>query len=142
LRVEHQVITLPGQPPCLEPPKTEASRRSPPLPGVVVDALAAHLAVFPANDLGFVFTDDEGMPLRRNRFGQSVWVPAVRAAGLAPRTGFHALRHYYASVLIRHGESAKVVQSRLGHASAGETLGQLGLNIKTTSQVCWMSPHG
>jgi len=37
-------------------------------------------------------------------------------------TGFHALRHYYASLLIRHGESVKVVQSRLGHASAAETL--------------------
>ncbi len=37
-------------------------------------------------------------------------------------TGFHSLRHYYASLLIRHGESVKVVQSRLGHASAAETL--------------------
>ena len=35
---------------------------------------------------------------------------------------FHALRHYYASLLIRHGESVKTVQSRLGHASAVETL--------------------
>jgi integrase len=33
-----------------------------------------------------------------------------------------ALRHYYASLLIRHGESVKVVQARLGHASAAETL--------------------
>jgi integrase len=31
-------------------------------------------------------------------------------------------RHYYASLLIRHGESIKVVQARLGHASASETL--------------------
>jgi integrase len=30
--------------------------------------------------------------------------------------------HYYASLLIRHGESVKTVQSRLGHASAAETL--------------------
>jgi len=32
------------------------------------------------------------------------------------------LRHYYASLLIRHGESVKVVQLRLGHATAAETL--------------------
>ncbi|MCA1657036.1 MAG: tyrosine-type recombinase/integrase, partial [Actinobacteria bacterium] len=32
------------------------------------------------------------------------------------------LRHYYASLLIRYGESVKVVQARLGHASASETL--------------------
>ena len=31
-------------------------------------------------------------------------------------------RHFYASLLIRHGESVKVVQARLGHASAAETL--------------------
>lgn len=36
--------------------------------------------------------------------------------------GFHALRHYYASLLIRRGESVKTVQARLGHASAVETL--------------------
>ena len=35
---------------------------------------------------------------------------------------FHGLRHYYASLLIRHGESVKTVQERLGHASAVETL--------------------
>ena len=35
---------------------------------------------------------------------------------------FHDLRHYYASLLIRHGESVKVVQRRLGHKSAVETL--------------------
>jgi integrase len=32
------------------------------------------------------------------------------------------MRHYYASLLIRHNESVKVVQARLGHASAAETL--------------------
>lgn len=31
-------------------------------------------------------------------------------------------RHFYASLLIRHGESVKVVPARLGHASAAETL--------------------
>jgi integrase len=37
-------------------------------------------------------------------------------------TTFHELRHYYASLLIRPGESVKVVQKRLGHATAAETL--------------------
>ena len=36
--------------------------------------------------------------------------------------GPHQLRHHYASLLIQAGESVKVVQSRLGHASATETL--------------------
>ena len=47
--------------------------------------------------------------------------PSQRA-GLPAGTGFHALRHYYASLLIRHGESVIVVQARLGHASAAQTL--------------------
>jgi integrase len=51
-----------------------------------------------------------------------VWRAAVNAAGAPAGTGFHELRHYYASLLIRHGESVKVVQARLGHASAAETL--------------------
>jgi integrase len=51
-----------------------------------------------------------------------VWRAAVKAAGAPPGTGIHQLRHYYASLLIRHGESVKVVQARLGHASANQTL--------------------
>jgi integrase len=32
------------------------------------------------------------------------------------------MRHFYASLLIRHGESVKTVQARLRHASASEML--------------------
>jgi integrase len=100
-----------------------------PLPDYVIEALAAHLAEFPAVG-GFVFTNDDGTPIRRNRFGP-VWRAATDAAGL-PRSvsergrqegvGFHALRHTYASLLIAAGCSVKVVQARLGHATAQETL--------------------
>lgn len=142
LRVTQQVILLANRPPYLAPPKTAASRRTVPLPTVVVDALAEHLAAFPAdprlvdrlNERGepeeateqLLFTTDTGLPIRRTRFSEKVWIPAVKAAGLPEGTGFHALRHYYASLLIRHGESVKVVQARLGHASATETLDTYG----------------
>jgi integrase len=122
LRVEQQLILVPGREPFLAPPKTEASRRTVPLPQVVVEALARHLADFEVGPDGEMFLDDGGRRLRRNRFGESVWRPAVQRVGLPVGTGFHDLRHYYASLLIRHGESVKVVQSRLGHASATETL--------------------
>ena len=122
LRVERQLVLLPHAPPYLAPPKTAASRRTVPLPDVVLDALAGHLAAFPAGEDGLVFTADRGGAIRRNRFSEAVWVPAVARVGLAKGTGFHSLRHYYASLLIRHGESVKVVQARLGHASASETL--------------------
>jgi integrase len=49
-----------------------------------------------------------------------VWRATARQAGVEVR--FHDLRHFYASALIRAGLSVKVVQARLGHASAVETL--------------------
>jgi len=90
---------------------------------VVLDALAAHLSTFPpgAQDR-LIFTSDNGEGIRRHRFSDGAWRPAVARAGLRKGTHFHDLRHYYASLLIRHGESVKVVQARLGHGSASETL--------------------
>ena len=104
------------------PPKTRASYRTIPLPAVVVDALNDHLARHDVPEDGLVFTL-EGKPIHRSAFGH-VWRPAAVAAGLnaSTGTGMHALRHYYASLLIRYGESVKTVQARLGHASAAETL--------------------
>jgi integrase len=120
VRVDRQLVTVSGQAPDFGPPKTDASDRTIPLPQVVVDALAAHLAAYPAGDDGLIFTMS-GKPIGRSAFGHR-WRDAVATAKLPKGTGFHALRHYYASLLIRHGESVKTVQSRLGHASAVETL--------------------
>lgn len=121
LKVDRQLLLVPGQEPTLAPPKSEASCRVVPLPQVVVDSLAEHLQRFPPGASGLIFTNDAGSPIRRPRFSE-MWRPAVQTAGLPAGTGFHALRHFYASLLIRHGESVKTVQSRLGHASATETL--------------------
>lgn len=150
LRVDRQLVLMAGAPPYLAPPKTPASVRTIPLPRVVVDALAAHLAAYPAQvrdieyragagapvveRVALVFTTESGTPIRRTRFSDRVWCPAVETVRTAaaedesaPRLPvkaptFHDLRHFYASLLIRHGESVKTVQARLGHASAAETL--------------------
>jgi integrase len=137
LHVRQQLVLLPGAEPYIAPPKTPASYRTVPLPQVVVDALAAHLAAFPAarvelldathkpdprrRPAALVFTSASGRPLRRTRFSE-VWRPAAAAAELGAGVTFHDLRHYYASLLIRAGESVKTVQRRLGHKSAVETL--------------------
>lgn len=39
--------------------------------------------------------------------------------------GMHALRHYYASLLIRFGESVKTLQARLRHGDSGGEPGHL-----------------
>jgi integrase len=90
-----------------------------PLPQVVVDALAPTSLAWPADEC--VFTTELAAPIRRTAFSERVWRPAVKRAGLGGVT-LHALRHFYASLLIRHGESVKTGQARLGHASAAETL--------------------
>lgn len=118
--VDRQLVSLAGRAPSFGPPKTDAGFRDVPLPQVAVDALAAHLAVFAAGPDGLIFTSSAGTALRRSSFNDT-WTAAVREAGLG-RVVFHELRHYYASLLIRHGESVKTVQARLGHASAVETL--------------------
>jgi integrase len=56
-----------------------------------------------------VFTDAAGRPLRRTKCS-TIWRPAADAAGLGAGVTFHDLRHYYASLLIQHAESVKVVQ--------------------------------
>jgi integrase len=119
--VDRQLVLEPKTGPAFGPPKTAASYRTIPLPPVVIDALAVHLRDFAPGPDGFVFTGANDGPIRRTRFSD-VWRPAVKAAGAPEGTGFHALRHFYASLLIRAGESVKVVQARLGHASAAETL--------------------
>ena len=114
LRVDRQLMNLPNQAPRLVPVKTRSSARTIPLPEVVIDDLAAHLAAFPTDSLIF-------QPITRQLFGK-LFRAAVNRAGLPGSITYHDLRHYYASLLIRHGESIKTVQERLGHSSAVTTL--------------------
>ncbi|HPU12173.1 MAG TPA: tyrosine-type recombinase/integrase [Aeromicrobium sp.] len=120
LHVDRQLITDSWTRTRFGPPKTRASNRTIPLPQVVVDARADHVVTFPPGPAGLVFTLDRE-PITRQSFGH-VWRPAARAADIPHGQGVHLLRHYYASLLIRYGESIKTVQARLGHATAAETL--------------------
>lgn len=125
LRVDQQMISVSGGgEPFIGPPKTASSVRTVPLPAIVIEQLAQHfklLELDQRDDRRLVFTNERGSPIRRTHFAE-LFRRAVQSAGLPDGTRFHELRHYYASLLIQHGESVKVVQSRLGHASAAETL--------------------
>jgi integrase len=75
--------------------------------------------------LELLFTTARGGPLIRAAFNAELWRPARAAAGLDNdrENGMHALRHHYASVLLRGRVDIKRVSSYLGHHSAAFTLG-------------------
>ncbi len=69
--------------------------------------------------------DSRGDRADRHYFNHFLWKPALRRAGVPePKRaeGFHALRHFYASVLLDGGESIKALSEYLGHADPGFTL--------------------
>ena len=126
IRVDQQVVRTRGQGVGLGPLKTPGSYRTVPLAKTVGDALAAHLARWPAHpELGVIFTNEAGGPIQQHPFAV-VWETARDKAGGPEWATPHDLRHHFASVLIASGASVKVIQARLGHSSAKTTLDVYG----------------
>ncbi|MFI9730683.1 tyrosine-type recombinase/integrase [Streptomyces sp. NPDC052092] len=137
VHVVRQVKLLRQHRPVFAPPKG-GKERDVPLPTSVAFALAAHLKRHPATRVtlpwknldgppvtaSLIFTGPAGLPLDRNRFNDRVWRPALRDAGVETGrdNGMHALRHFYASVLLDAGESIKALSEYLGHHDPGFTL--------------------
>jgi integrase len=110
-------------------PKTESSRRSIPIPADISVELRAHKArqaqerlLFGQayQDHGLVFAEPDGRPIDPRTFTRR-FDRLLQQAGL-PHSNFHSARHAYATIALELGESAKVVQSNLGHAKIATTL--------------------
>jgi integrase len=148
VRVAQQLVKPDKGVPYIGEPKTHESYRTVPLAQSAVDALAAHLAQFPAaavrvedrtdaqkpkwRTARLVFVSERTDTIRRGSWAK-VWARTVKranaalaAAGSAVQvpadTTMHDLRHFYASLLIAAGQSPKTVQKRLGHAKPSITL--------------------
>jgi integrase len=122
VRVEQQLHEIAGHI-VAGPPKTPRSHRAVPLSAIVRASIAEHIRQYPPSGPdGYLFTAPAGGPIRRTNFMRSYWNPAARAAGIPVGTALHALRHYFASVLIGAGLSVKVVSELLGHTNAAQTL--------------------
>lgn len=121
---------------CFAPPKVGKTREVP-LPSTGRDALAAHLAAHPAQSVTLPWKTLDGEPvttslivtrngdaMSRNWVNTYLWGPALDEAKVARgrENGMHALRHFYASVLLDAGENIKALSSYLGHADPGFTL--------------------
>ncbi len=120
--VDQQLLTSVGRPLHLSPPKTAASVRTIPLPQIVVDVLAAHLAAYPAGIDGFVFILD-GAPIGRQKFGH-LWRPMIQTVGLPKGTGFQLESLGYHVTLDRAGQPRcrhrESESSRVRTCGAGE----------------------
>jgi integrase len=112
--IDRQLLKISAGQPIFGPVKHVNNRpRTIPLPEVTLAALVEHVRVFRLGPEGLVFTNHQGRPIWQATFGD-VWQKAARPLGIPPGEGFHQLRHFYASLLIRHGENVKVVAERLG----------------------------
>ena len=146
LHVLLQVKLVGGQP-VFAPPKCN-KLRDVPLPDTVAEALKLHMEAHPPMEVilpwqtpdgppltkCLLFTTLSGQAVRRADFNQHAWKPALVTADVIPdpgkgegylaarEHGMHALRHFYASVLLDAGESIKAVSEYLGHADPGFTL--------------------
>lgn len=137
VRVVQQLSAHAGRPPYLALPKTKTSRRTVELPKVTADALARHLQLHPPRPVeivdetdprrvktrtaSLVFTNTAGRPIYRANWSHA-WAPVARSVGLPEKTGYHALRHYFATLLVFSGASVKTVQMALGHSTPTVTL--------------------
>jgi integrase len=129
------------------PPKG-GKLRDVPLPGQVADALRAHMKRFPPVDITLpwkvadgplmtkrlIFTGPRGGHVWRTSLNDEAWKRALASAGVihqrkpgepyaeSRENGMHALRHFYASVLLDAGENIKALAEYLGHSDPGLTL--------------------
>ncbi len=129
-------------------PKSEAGQRTVPLPPMVINTLKEWHLACPASDAGLVFPNQAGnIEFHQNMLHRGLWATQI-AAGLSvdtgkkdkdgeavigPKyTGFHALRHWYASWCINRKAdgglelTAKAVQTRMGHSSIQVTFDTYG----------------
>lgn len=98
--------------------KTDAARRVVPVPAFVADAVAAHLAAHPTDDL--IFTTRTGRAVTATGFYSNFRRACERAGVRAFHP--HELRHHAVSAMARSGAPIKAVQTVVGHASAKMTL--------------------
>lgn len=137
LVVEQQMTVVTGRTCHLAPPKTRTSRRTVEVPKVTAAAVAQHLESFPAvavpveddtdarnkvrREAELLFTNTHSRPVHHSPWSR-MWAPVASSVGLPERTGYHSLRHYFATLLIHNGASVKTVQLALGHSSPAVTL--------------------
>lgn len=113
----------------LSEPKSASGRRSIQLTQTSIAALRRHRATQNAErlamgtdwqDLGFVFTNETGGPIRVKTL-MTRYEQTIAAAGVK-RIRFHDMRHTCATLMLAENVHPKIAQDRLGHSSVAMTL--------------------
>jgi integrase len=109
------------------PPKTESSRRPPPIPPQAIEALKAweEKSFFTASgDWVFASLSSFGkQPLWPGTLWRRNVAPAIKRAEIPkPNLGWHSLRRSYASLLFYTGASLRVSMELMRHSTAEMTL--------------------
>lgn len=123
-----------------------------PLSGWTAENIRLHVTKFKPEPLSLPWEKPDGPPrshrvlfrwldgghMKPRAYSETVWKPALAAAGVIPepvkdargrrryittrKEGTHQLRHYFASVMLADGVNIKELAEYLGHADAGFTL--------------------
>jgi integrase len=96
-------------------PKTKGSVRDIKMLPPVVEALKREKEIHRGNS-PYVFLNMNGKPLKPNSINFHIWQPALKKAGLKPRS-LYQTRHTFATLTLDGGELPGWVQSMMGHES-------------------------
>jgi integrase len=127
-------------------PKSDAGQRRIPFPPMVASTLTEWRVQCPKGDLDLVFPNGKGNVewypniIKRGLQPTLIRAGVVDADGKPKYTGFHAIRHFYASWCINsqkdggQGLSPKAVQERMGHSSIAVTMDTYGHLFPATDE--------
>ena len=106
-------------------PKNGKTRRVGSAP-IAIEALRVHREISPeVTPEAFIFTRN-GTFIDPEHFSKKVALPLVKTVTGGKVKRFHDLRHFFVSMLIDQGETAKYIQDQVGHHSASFTLDVYG----------------
>jgi integrase len=112
-------------------PKSEAGDRTIPMAPQVLNVLREWRLACPKGELDLVFPNGKGRVENHANIANRGFYALQQAAGVVdaegkPKYGLHALRHFFASLMIEQNFSPKRLQAMIGHSSLQMTYDRYG----------------